>query len=227
MAADAGALALVDRRLPEPLLRDLLEAALEVLVAGGRRQGAIAVEVVVIGGVVAGVEEHRAEHGLERVGQQRLQVSAATLRDALAEVEVAAQVELLGKLGQRVRVDHRRAGLRKLALGRSGMVLVQVLGADELQHRVAEVLEPLVVAGRQLRVLVGERAVRDGFVQQAGVAKVDPDLLLQKLQGLIERCSLLCYEPAFSWMYSQACPTVVIFSASSSGISSPVFSSKA
>jgi len=35
------------------------------------------------------------------------------------------------------------------------------------------------------------------------------------------------YVPAFSWMYSQAWPTVVIFSASSSGISRPVFSSNA
>ena len=108
------------------------------------------------------------------------------------------------------------------------MVLVQVLGGDQLQDGVAEVLEALVVARRNGRTLVGERAVRDGFEQEPGVAKVDADLLLEKLQRLRERCSLgLCYEPAFSWMYSQACPTVVIFSASSSGISSPVFSSKA
>jgi len=70
--------------------------------------------------------------------------------------------------------------------------------------------------------------VGDGLEQQSWVAKMDPDLLLEELEGLAERCGLrLCYEPAFSWMYSQACPTVVIFSASSSGISSPVFSSNA
>ena len=70
--------------------------------------------------------------------------------------------------------------------------------------------------------------MRDGFEKKPGVAEVNPDLLLELLQRLRKRCSFeLCYEPAFSWMYSHAWPTVVIFSASSSGISSPVFSSNA
>ncbi len=34
---------------------------------------------------------------------------------------------------------------------------------------------------------------------------MNPDLLLQLLEGLRERGDRwLCYEPAFSWMYSQA-----------------------
>jgi hypothetical protein len=112
------------------------------------------------------------------------------------------------------------------------MMLVQVLGRDQLEDRVAQVLQALVVARRDRRILVGKRAVGDGLEQQAGVAKVDADLLLEKQEGLRERCGGarvlgLCYEAAFSWMYSHAWPTVVIFSASSSGISSPVFSSNA
>jgi hypothetical protein len=111
------------------------------------------------------------------------------------------------------------------------MVLVQILGCDQLEDSVAEVLEALIVARRDRRALVGKRAVSDGFEQEPGVAKVNPDLLLELLQRLGERDAArvlrLCYEPAFSWMYSQACPTVVIFSASSSGISRPVFSSNA
>ena len=114
------------------------------------------------------------------------------------------------------------------------MVLVEVFGRDQLEDGIAEVFETLVVTRRDGGVLVGERAVRDGLEQESGVAKVNPDLLLELLKRLGERgaavrrlTSLLCYEPAFSWMYSQACPTVVIFSASSSGISSPVFSSNA
>ncbi len=111
-------------------------------------------------------------------------------------------------------------------------MLVQILGADQLQDRVAEVFEPFVVARRDGRIFIRERAVRDSLEKEARVAKVDPDLLLKELQRLSERWDAarvlrLCYEPAFSWMYSQACPTVVIFSASSSGISRPVFSSKA
>src|SRR5205807_129977 len=68
--ADTRTFAVVHGRLTEALLRDLLEPALEVLVADGRWEGAVAVEVVVVGGVVAGVEKHRAEHCLERVGEQ-------------------------------------------------------------------------------------------------------------------------------------------------------------
>ena len=79
-----------------------------------------------------------------------------------------------------------------------------------------------------MRALVREGAVGHRFEQQARVAKVDSYLLLELLKGLGQGCSLgLCYEAAFSWMYSHACPTVVIFSASSSGISNPVFSSNA
>ena len=107
-------------------------------------------------GVVAGVQEHGAEHRLETVGKQRLEVAAPALGDALAEVEVAAQVELLREVGQRVGVDHRRPGLRELALGRSRVVLVQVLRRDQLKHRISEVLEAFVVARRQVRALVGE-----------------------------------------------------------------------
>jgi hypothetical protein len=63
-------------------------------------------------------------------------------------------------------------------------MLVEVLGRDQLENGVAEVLEPLVVARRYRRALIGERAVRDGFEQEPGVAKVNPDLLLELLQRL-------------------------------------------
>src|SRR5256885_2257050 len=230
--AHSIARAVVDGRLAESLLRHLLQPALEVLIAQRRGQRAIAIEVVVVCRVVTRIEEDGAEHRLERVGEQRLEVPASSFRDALAEVEVAAEVELLGKLGQRVGVDHRRTRLRQLAFGGARVMLVQILGADQLQHRVAEVFEPFVVARRDGWIFIRERAVRDSLEKEARVAKVDPDLLLKELQRLRERWDAarvlrLCYEPAFSWMYSQACPTVVIFSASSSGISRPVFSSKA
>ena len=78
-----------------------------------------------------------------------------------------------------------------------------------------------------------------GFAQQRKVAKADPYLVLQLLQPTGRDLRIgdeataaatgtgLAYEAEFSCMYSQAWPTVVIFSASSSGISSPVFSSNA
>ena len=87
-------------------------------------------------------------------------------------------------------------------------MLVEVLGGDQLEDRVAEVLKTLVVTWRDLGGFVSERAVGDGFEKEARVTKVNPDLLLEKLEGF-ERCDAprvlrLCYEPAFSWMYSQA-----------------------
>ena len=107
-------------------------------------------------------------------------------------------------------------------------MLVQVLRRDQLENRVAQILEPLVVARRYRGVFIRKRAVGYGFEKEPRVPEVNADLLLELLQRLRERRRLgLSYEPAFSWMYSQACPTVVIFSASSSGISSPVFSSNA
>ncbi len=78
-----------------------------------------------------------------------------------------------------------------------------------------------------------------GLAQQCEVAESDPYLVLQLLEatgrdlGIGDEATAtaaaagLSYEEDFSCMYSQACPTVVIFSASSSGISSPVFSSNA
>jgi len=61
------------------------------------------------------------------------------------------------------------------------VVLVQVLGGDELQDGIAEVFEALVVARRYVRALIGERAVSDGLKKKAWVAKVDADLLLELL----------------------------------------------
>jgi hypothetical protein len=61
------------------------------------------------------------------------------------------------------------------------MVLVEVFGADELQDGVAQVFEALVVAGRKVRALVGERAVGDRLEQQARVTEVDSNFLLEQL----------------------------------------------
>ena len=90
-----------------------------------------------------------------------------------------------------------------------------------------------------MRALVGEGAVGEGLAEQAGIAEGYPDSLLKVIETADRDLLLLDgsaaapagrgsrYEPDFSCMYSQACPTVVIFSASSSGISRPVFSSNA
>ena len=65
------------------------------------------------------------------------------------------------------------------------------------------------------------------FLEEGDVPEGNSYRLLQLIQAAARYFDGSGYEPDFSWMYSQAWPTVVIFSASSSGISSPVFSSKA
>ena len=76
------------------------------------------------------------------------------------------------------------------------------------------------------------------FAKEPGVPKRDADASLELVQTDAQDLWIVGaaataaragfnYVPAFSWMYSQAWPTVVIFSASSSGISRPVFSSNA
>ena len=78
-----------------------------------------------------------------------------------------------------------------------------------------------------------------GLTQQREIAEGDAYFFLQLLQpagrdlwigdeaAAAATGTDLAYEPDFSCMYSQAWPTVVMFSASSSGISRPVFSSNA
>jgi hypothetical protein len=61
------------------------------------------------------------------------------------------------------------------------MVLVQILRRDQLEDRVAEILQALVIAGREVWAFVGKRAVRDGLEQEARVSKMDSDLLLEQL----------------------------------------------
>jgi hypothetical protein len=58
------------------------------------------------------------------------------------------------------------------------MMLVEVLGGDQLQDGVAEIFKALVVAWRQVRALIGERAVSDSLQQEARIAEVDSDFLL-------------------------------------------------
>jgi len=61
------------------------------------------------------------------------------------------------------------------------MMLVEVLGRDQLQHGVAEVLQALVVARRKVWAFVRERAVGYGLEEKAGVTEMNPDLLLELL----------------------------------------------
>src|SRR5216684_2104266 len=70
LVAHTRPLAVIERRLAEPFLRHLLEPALEVLVLGRGRERAVAVEVIVVSGVVTRVKEHRTQHSLECIREK-------------------------------------------------------------------------------------------------------------------------------------------------------------
>ena len=157
LTAAARARAVVVRRQAVALLHHLLQPALVVLVLDRLGERLEAAQVEVVGGVVPRVQEDRSQDGLEGVGEKRLEVAPAAAGDALSQEQEVAQVQALGKGGQGVRVHHGRPDLRHLPLLGARPPLEEVFGRDQLEHRVTQVLEALVVARRDLGALVGER----------------------------------------------------------------------
>ena len=126
----------------------------------------------VAGGFVAGVQEHRAEHGLERIGQRRAADAPAGGLLAAAEDQEIADLEPASLLRERGAVHELRPCLGERAFAVPRETLVKLVGEDELQHGVAEELQPLVVV---LQVpdagLVRQRRMREREDQQLSVAE--------------------------------------------------------
>ena len=117
-------------------------------------------------------EVYRPEDGLEGVGEDRVLVAAPGHLLAAPQPDVraeAALAQLAGHVGEHVGVDQARADLGEVALGPVGVRAVEVLGHHELEHGVAEELEPLVVG--QAPVLVRERPVGQGQLRELGVQR--------------------------------------------------------
>ncbi len=87
----------------------------------------------------------------------------------LPEAQRRAEVELLRDLGQRLGAHDRGAQLGQLAFGHLRVLLVDEVGDDEAEHRVAEELEALVrLLDAVLRAVraVGQRAVEEVVVDE-------------------------------------------------------------
>jgi len=67
--------------------------------------------------LVAGVEEHRAEDRLDRVGEDRGPRLGPRGELALAQAQVLADAERLGDFGERLLAHQARAQARELAFG--------------------------------------------------------------------------------------------------------------
>uniref|UniRef100_A0A182Q3E9 Uncharacterized protein n=1 Tax=Anopheles farauti TaxID=69004 RepID=A0A182Q3E9_9DIPT len=90
---------------------------------------------------------------------------------------VLRHAEIVANDRLRAVVDERAAQQRQVALVVLREVPVQVLGADQLQHRVAQKLEPLVRAERE--ICEPDRAVRERARQQPDVVEPHPDRVLE------------------------------------------------
>ena len=157
------------------LLDYLLQLGLVVflggLALGDKGQDEIA------GGLHAAVQIQRGDDGLKRIGHHAGAVAAAAQVLAVAQAQVLAQVDLLGKLEQRILTDEAGAHAGQLALGPAGLV-EQVVRHHNGQHAVAQKLQALVVGGGDL-ALVGKASVGQCNAQQRGIFKGIMQYLLQ------------------------------------------------
>lgn len=116
------------------------------------------------------VEKNRAEHGLEGVGQRRGAFATAVGFLAAAENEMFAEAERAGFLGEGAAVHQFGAGLGERAFAERGKFFIQFVRQYELQHGVAEELEPLVVLGGDA-LFVGDGRMGERELQQRGIGK--------------------------------------------------------
>src|ERR1700737_2135141 len=172
------------------------------------------------------VEVNRPDDGLPGVGQQAVEVPTTGLLNTLAHAQVIAQVEAAGGCGQRSGAGEGGAAHGQRALPCPGIITVEHVGGDQLDDSVAKKLQPLVVGHPVAGVLMRKRAVGERLQEEFGVVKLNIEAPLQRPEAR-GRAGHQEVIPSFSCPYSQAWPTVVIFSASSSEISIPYSSSKA
>ena len=105
----------------------------------------------------------RSDHSLHGVGQNAFLAAATRLDLALSQPEGVPQLERLRHLGQGFLSHHRRPHPGHLALPKVGVLAEEVAGNHELQDRVAQEFQPLVVGDVSL---IGIGAVGKGGKQQ-------------------------------------------------------------
>ena len=133
------------------------------------------------GGADAAVQIDRRQHGLHCVRHDGRPLPAAAGVLALAQLQVGAQLQLLGHLHQAALTHQGRPGTGQVALRQVRMGPVEIVGGDHAQHRVPQELQPLVALSAGVLVLIGVGAVSQCVLQQGPVLKGIAQLLLQLL----------------------------------------------
>ena len=95
-----------------------------------------------------GIQQDRAEQRFQRIRQYRRAAETAALQLALAQPQMAAEIELLRKQGERLFPDQAGAQARQIALAQLRIIAVQVFGNHAAEHAVAQKFHAFVVFGR-------------------------------------------------------------------------------
>lgn len=126
------------------------------------------------------IEVHGANERLEGVGQGGRAPATPVVLVAAPHHQVIAEANPAGVLSERPAGDEPGAELGEVSLVHIREAPEEMLAGDKLQHRVAEVFEPLVVEVNLLRLMT-QAGVGERFGQQQRVAEFVADLLLKRV----------------------------------------------
>ena len=127
--------------------------------------------MIVAHGFEPAVEIQRAAQRLEGIRENGLAAESAGLELARTQQQQLAELHRLRDLRQRLLAHQPRAQARQVAFAGRGKLAIQPLGQQQVEHRVAEEFEPLVVGpfGAAMRERDDEqRAIARRIAQPGG-----------------------------------------------------------
>ena len=129
-------------------------------------------------GFITSVEKQRANERLERIGERRGTLASAVKLLAAAENEMRTEINHATVDGQRTAVDEFGAGFRERPFFVFGKFFVKLAGQHELQYRVTEKFQALVVL-KGLVLFVGDRRMRERETQERIIVEGVAEALLE------------------------------------------------
>ena len=167
-------------------LETLLEFALRVLFLGLGKdpldQGAEVPEEELSRRIKTAVEIDRPGERLDRVREIRGTTAPAAREFALAEKEMGTEADVVGEETERFARNEPAAALRERPLAFVRKTAEEFLRQDQLDYRVAEVFEALVVRLDAFR-LAGQARVGEGLGKEGGIDEAVSDGGLYVIHG--------------------------------------------
>jgi len=111
-------------------------------------------------------EIRRRDQGLEGIGERSRAIATTARFLAAPETQGVAERDRPRGTGERRFVDRRRACAREQALVGGRQLFEQLMGDNELEDRITEQLESLVIAALRVGVLVDPCTVRERLVHE-------------------------------------------------------------